>query len=394
MTLFQETASTPSETAQAFGHMISLFGAVGDYALGNPVGYGPRIGSLAAAIAQLGGLGPQECDTIYVAGILHSIGALGNGGLRKSDALPPRAAMMERWNIPATGALICEHIPGLPKDTADIVRWHAEAWDGTGYPDQLRWHGIPRAAQFLHIAEMFVEHDEPEDALVKVQESSGRIFSPDEVRTFVMWFHTFGGEIEPRPFPVDALQPDAASASTTLKLLSEGIDAHNGTPGRAARIARRAKATANNLKLNAADEAQLEPAALIFGTGELMEAELEWQRFDALAALGRNPRAKNAVASALLLAHLPAFENLAPVLRARAEWFDGTGFPGHLAGDAIPIQARILAVCIAHDALDEAHRTHIRDDRTPPLQRMQSAAGKQFDPAVMSAYAQAVKTTA
>lgn len=87
MTLFQGTASTPSETAQALGHMLLLFGAVGDYALGNPAGYGPQIGSLAAAIAQTGGCESQQCDTIHLAGVLHAIGALGNGGLRKSDAL-------------------------------------------------------------------------------------------------------------------------------------------------------------------------------------------------------------------------------------------------------------------------------------------------------------------
>lgn len=394
MTLFQGTASTPSETAEAFGHMVSLFGAVGDYALGNPAGYGPRIGSLAAAIAQIGGCGPQECDTIHVAGTLHGIGALGNGGLRKSDALPPRAAMMERWNIPATGALICEHISGLPKDTADLVRWHAEAWDGTGYPDQLRWHGIPRAAQFLHIAEMFAEHDEPEDALVRIQESSGRIFSPDEVRTFVMWFHTFGGEIEPREFPFAALTPDATSITKVLTLLSEAIDAHNGTRGRADRIAQRSAATAALLKLNAHESGLLNACARLFGIGEMSSAELEWHRFDPLAGLGRELRATHANESAQIVGALPPFEELMPILRARGEWFDGTGLPYRLRSEKIPMPARILSVCIAHDALDEAHRTHIRDDRTTPLERMESAAGTQFDPVVVRAYTDALKAKA
>ncbi|MFN2528717.1 MAG: HD-GYP domain-containing protein [Candidatus Baltobacteraceae bacterium] len=394
MTLFQGTASTPSETGEAFGHMISLFGAVGDYALGNPAGYGPQIGSLAAAIAQIGGCEPQQCDTIQLAGVLHGIGALGNGGLRKSDALPPRAAMMERWNIPATGALMCEQIPGLPKDTADIVRWHAEAWDGTGYPDQLRWHGIPRAAQLLHIAEMFVEHDEPEDALAKIQESSGRIFSPDEVRTFVMWFHSFGGEIQPRQFPAAALTAGPASHTKVLALLSEAIDAHNGTRGRAERIAERCAATAALLKLDAHESELLNASARLFGIGEMSAAELEWHRFDPLAGLGRELRARHAVESAQVVGALAPFKELIPILRARGEWFDGTGLPDRLRSEKIPMPSRILSVCIAHDAVDEAHRTHIRDDRTTPLERMEWAAGTQFDPAVVRAYTEALKAKA
>ncbi|MDP9017289.1 MAG: hypothetical protein M3N19_03075, partial [Candidatus Eremiobacteraeota bacterium] len=219
MTLFQGLGASPSQSTQALGHMISLFGAVGDYALGNPAGFGARIGCAGAAIAKLGACTPQECDAIAFAGVLHGIGALGNSGIRKSDALPPRAAMMERWNIPAAGARRCEQIPGLPEETAEIVRWHAEAWDGTGYPDQLRWHGIPRTAQFLHMAELFVDSGEPEDALNKIQESSGCIFSPDEVRTFVMWWHTFGGEIELAELPVAALKPQDSSIRILLRLL-------------------------------------------------------------------------------------------------------------------------------------------------------------------------------
>lgn len=394
MTLFQGTASSPRETAEAFGHMISLFGAVGDYALGNPAGYGPRIGSLAAAIAQIGGCTPEECNSIYIAGILHGIGALGNGGLRKSDALPPRAAMMERWNIPATGAQLCERIPGLPKDTPDLVRWHTEAWDGTGYPDQLRWHGIPRAAQYLHIAEMFAAHEDPEDALVKIQEASGRIFSPDEVRTFVMWFHTFGGEVELQEMPSTALSPDATSIGKTLSILSEAIDAHNGTRGRGERIARRAAATASVLKVDARASELLDASARLFGIGEMNSAELEWHQFDPLAALGRDLRATNASLAAQIVGAVSPFSDLEPVLRSRAEWFDGTGLPDRLRSDAIPLPARILSVCIAHDALDEAHRTHIRDDRTTPLERMETAAGTQFDPAVVRAYTEALKAKA
>ena len=394
MTLFQGTSASPSEHAQALGQVILLFGAVGDYALGNPAGYGQRIGSLAAAIGEIAGCEPEERDAMHFAGVLHGIGALGNGGLRKSDALPPRAAMMERWNIPAAGARLCEQISALPAGTADIVRWHCEAWDGTGYPDQLRWHGIPRPAQFLHLAESFVDCTDPDEALTKINQGSGRIFSPEETRTFTMWFHSFGGEIDLRPLPLEALKAQQSSVTSTLALLSAAIDAHNGTLGRAGRIAQRAADTAAVLKVSDSDRRLLEAAAYLFGIGEMAAAELEIHQFDPLATLGREVRATNAIAAAELLKSVPAFEPLVPILRARAEWFDGTGQPDHLRSDAIPLASRILSVCIAHDALDEMNRTQIRNDRSSPLERLETAAGTQFDPATVRAFSEAMKAKA
>ena len=394
MTLFQGTGASPSGSAEALGHVIALFGAAGDYALGNPAGYGARIGSVAASIAQTGGAPEALCDAVYFAGVLHGIGALGNAGLRKGDALPPRAAMMERWNIPPHGARLCEAISGLPPATADLVRWHAEAWDGTGYPDQLRWHGIPKAAQYLHLAETYCEQREPEEAMSTILQTSGRVFSPEEARTFLMWFHTYGGEIELCEPPVRALEPSADSVTTAFALLSEAIDAHTGTRGRSQRVAERSAATAAVLDVPPERRTWLDAAARLFGLGEMESGQVEWHQFDPLSAIGREVRGRNAVTAAGVVEPLAAFAPVVPVLKARAEWFDGTGQPGKLRADAIPVESRILAVCIAHDALDEQHRTHIRDDRSNPLERLEQAAGTQFDPGVVRAFAEGLKTLA
>ena len=387
MTLFQGPHASPSQDAAAFGHMLSLFGAAGDFALGNAPGFGSCIGGLAAELAHYSACPPEECDAVYFAGLLHGIGALGNGGVQRSEPLPSRAAMMERWNIPAMGAALCGRIRGLPADTGDIIRWHAENWDGTGYPDQLRWHGIPKIAQLLHLAHTYVTANDPDDGLASIQESSGRAFSPEEVRAFVMWFHTTGGTIEPHEMPLHALLAGPESDDALLQLIGEAIDAHIGARGRSLRIAERAAATGKRMGIDAASAARLHAAAYLFGAGEIESDQLESHRFDPLAGLGRKLRARNAAASATLVAQVPSFDTLLPILRARSEWFDGTGLPGRLAAHAIPLEARILAVCIAYDALHEARRTNIRDDRMTPVERLRESAGTQFDPAVVRAFA-------
>jgi HD-GYP domain-containing protein (c-di-GMP phosphodiesterase class II) len=73
-------------------------------------------------------------------------------------------------------------------------------------------------------------------------------------------------------------------------------------------------------------------------------------------------------------------------VRHHHERFDGGGYPDGLAGNAIPLPARIIAVADAFDAM----RT-VRPYRPPlPLEKalaeLEGNAGKQFDPTVVDAF--------
>lgn len=68
------------------------------------------------------------------------------------------------------------------------------------------------------------------------------------------------------------------------------------------------------------------------------------------------------------------------------ERWDGSGYPNGLAGEEIPIEARIVAVCDAFDAMtnDRPYRTALSDDEG--LQELRAGAGTQFDPQVVDAF--------
>src|SRR5579862_4347347 len=165
MTLFQDTGGDPRAVAAQLADVLALYGAIGDAACGNPPGFGFKKASAALSLAKTADFDAATCDAIYFAGILHAIGAIGNAAYRKGERLSERLARMESWDVPALGAHICDGIAALPKDTSDMVRWQAECWDGTGYPDQLRWHGIPQPAMILAMADTFVRSEEPEEVL-------------------------------------------------------------------------------------------------------------------------------------------------------------------------------------------------------------------------------------
>jgi response regulator RpfG family c-di-GMP phosphodiesterase len=65
---------------------------------------------------------------------------------------------------------------------------------------------------------------------------------------------------------------------------------------------------------------------------------------------------------------------------------DGSGFPDSLRGDQIPLEARIVAVVDAFDAMT-TNRAY-RDPRTASdaIHELRSCAGAHFDPAVVEAF--------
>jgi response regulator RpfG family c-di-GMP phosphodiesterase len=79
-------------------------------------------------------------------------------------------------------------------------------------------------------------------------------------------------------------------------------------------------------------------------------------------------------------ARTPAAVPLA--VRRHHEWWDGTGYPDGLAGDEIPLPARLIAVADAFDAMscDRPYRPALpRDVVIAELRRLR---GVQFDPAI------------
>jgi diguanylate cyclase (GGDEF)-like protein len=68
------------------------------------------------------------------------------------------------------------------------------------------------------------------------------------------------------------------------------------------------------------------------------------------------------------------------------EWYDGSGYPLGLAGEAIPIECRILAVADAYDAMtsDRPYRKAISYESA--LLELKRCAGTQFDPMIVEIF--------
>jgi two-component system cell cycle response regulator len=87
-----------------------------------------------------------------------------------------------------------------------------------------------------------------------------------------------------------------------------------------------------------------------------------------------------------ILSEAPALTRAAKLVRSSHERFDGTGYPDRLAGEEIPLGARIITVCDAYDAMtsERPYRTAVSHEDA--VKELRACAGTQFDPLVVEAF--------
>lgn len=90
--------------------------------------------------------------------------------------------------------------------------------------------------------------------------------------------------------------------------------------------------------------------------------------------------------SAHIVGAVTRFAGYLPGARHHHEHFDGSGYPDGLAGEQIPLDARIIAVADAYDAMtsDRSYRPALSHDEA--ICRIEHGAGSQFDPACARAF--------
>ena len=86
-----------------------------------------------------------------------------------------------------------------------------------------------------------------------------------------------------------------------------------------------------------------------------------------------------------MVARIPGLSRTQLAIRHHHERFDGQGYPDRLAGEAIPMAARVLATVDAYTAMTEERPYRDARDRDDALEELRRNAGTQLDPVVVEA---------
>ena len=87
-----------------------------------------------------------------------------------------------------------------------------------------------------------------------------------------------------------------------------------------------------------------------------------------------------------ILSAAPDLSTVAELVRASHESFDGSGYPDGLAGDEIPLGARVVTICDAYHAMTSTRPYRERLSRADALEELRRCAGQQFDPEIVETF--------
>jgi HD-GYP domain-containing protein (c-di-GMP phosphodiesterase class II) len=86
------------------------------------------------------------------------------------------------------------------------------------------------------------------------------------------------------------------------------------------------------------------------------------------------------------LAAMPALADIAPIVRAQREWFDGRGYPAGTAHDEIPLESRIVAIADAFHTITLARPYRKARTTNEAMEEILAGSGTQFDPVLANAF--------
>jgi diguanylate cyclase (GGDEF)-like protein/putative nucleotidyltransferase with HDIG domain len=173
----------------------------------------------------------------------------------------------------------------------------------------------------------------------------------------------------------------------TVEALAAAIDAKdNAFTQHVRRVERLAGRLAQELGMSESEIRGVKTAALLHDIGKLAVPEYILSKPGPLTAeefvrVQAHPRV-----GAEIISNVPFPYPVVPLVRSHHERWDGTGYPDGLAGEAIPLGARIISVVDYYDALtcDRPYRRAVPEPVA--IATLQDEAGRALDPRVVGAF--------
>ena len=155
-------------------------------------------------------------------------------------------------------------------------------------------------------------------------------------------------------------------------------------------VAGLASALGRALNLDAEDLDVLVRAAEMHDIGKVAIPDEILHKEGPLTDAERALMRKHTLIGERVLAAAPALREVATVVRSTHEHWDGSGYPDKLAGEKIPLGARIILTCDAYSAMTSERPYERTMTSEEALEELRRSAGTQFDPQLVEVFIEQV----
>ena len=391
------------DTRQVFNELMAALSMALDMDARGKLYHAWRVALVAGLTAEL--MLPDKVNDVFYAGLLHDIGAMG-----LDDHIVHQMISGEPLTDPIIlehsdrGAAIVKELPVLAEAALYILEHH-EHWDGTGTPAGRKGPDLTVGGQIVAVADQLdillrlYPRDEGKKALEIIKKRSGTSLMPEVVEAFlaavaetpyyqkVQNYNALPSLMEEalnKLPPISCVHPQPFKA--TVRVFAKIIDAkHKYTAGHSHRVAAYGVKLAEEIGYGEDQLEELEIAGLLHDFGKISVPNRILDKAgpldeDEFAVIRAHPGR-----TAELLNMIEGLKHLAWIAAGHHERYDGRGYPLKLAGEEIPLGARILCIADAFDAMT-SNRSYQRNRSFEEAgEVIKKYAGSQFDPELAKA---------
>jgi HD-GYP domain-containing protein (c-di-GMP phosphodiesterase class II) len=216
----------------------------------------------------------------------------------------------------------------------------------------------------------------------------------DEIGELAENFNLMSGEIQKAIEGLKAAaQENHLLFVNSVRMLAAAIDAKDPyTRGHSERVAKYSLAIGRQLGLPQKELVNIRVGALLHDVGKIGIDDRILRKPGALTEEEFEVMKTHPVKGEAIMGGVPQLREMLPGMLYHHERWEGGGYPEGLAGEAIPLQARIIALADTFDAMTTNRPYQKAMEIGYVIERIQSFANTRFDPRVVNAFMKALNT--
>jgi HD-GYP domain-containing protein (c-di-GMP phosphodiesterase class II) len=406
------------------GTALAALSRAFDLAEGRKAGHAQRVAYVGVFLAEELGLDATRIEEVFFGCLLHDVGMAaathparvetGRGSRLISGSATARevlsavpaggwADVIEALTVHCDqGAKIVRRL-GLGEPVARAVASHHDCWDGSGLPGSQAGSRVPMVARIVAVADRVESMIDAEGSPLMVRkrgpglvrEMAGSELDPEIADRMAklaardeFWLGFYDNDMSAS---LMALNYGGIMARDELfdflGVISDVVDGRNGREqGRGRRVADLSRQVALACDMTERRADLVKVAALLQDVGTLgvpahVLSKPDILTIDEMSAVQLHPTYARDI-----LSEIPGLGAAAWWVGCHHERVDGKGYPGMLEGDEVPVEAQIIGMCEAFDALtsDRPYRRAMAP--ADAIEVMRGLAGTRFSPYLLTRF--------